>query len=136
MKYYVVIDTNVIISSILNIASVPGVIVTKALEGKIVPILNKEIVYEYKEVLLRKKFGFDKYLVEDFIENFKKRAIFMNRTKCLEPFIDPDDVVFYELVLSAKSLTDAFLVTGNIKHFPDKNFVVTPREMMDILEKE
>ena len=32
------------------------------------------------------------------------------------------------------SKDDAYLVTGNIKHFPDKPFVVTPREMIEILE--
>lgn len=34
------------------------------------------------------------------------------------------------------SKEDAYLVTGNIKHFPNKPFVVTPREMIeDILTK-
>ncbi len=28
---------------------------------------------------------------------------------------------------------DAYLVTGNVKHFPEKPFVVTPRQMIDII---
>ena len=28
---------------------------------------------------------------------------------------------------------DAYLVTGNIKHFPTKPFIVTPRQMLDII---
>ena len=28
---------------------------------------------------------------------------------------------------------DAYLVTGNIKHFPVKTFIITPREMLDIV---
>ncbi len=47
------------------------------------------------------------------------------------PFPDPKDVVFYEVALSKE---DAYLVTGNIKHFPKKPFVVTPAEMLAILE--
>ena len=28
---------------------------------------------------------------------------------------------------------DAYLVTGNIKHFPTEPFIVTPRQMLDII---
>lgn len=45
-------------------------------------------------------------------------------------FPDPDDIVFYEVKMSKE---DAYLVTGNIKHFPNTPFVVTPKEMMEIL---
>lgn len=31
---------------------------------------------------------------------------------------------------------EAYLVTGNIKHFPDEPFIVTPRQMLDIFLKE
>ncbi len=31
---------------------------------------------------------------------------------------------------------NAYLVTGNIKHFPSVPFVVTPKEMLDILSEE
>ena len=47
-----------------------------------------------------------------------------------EEFPDPKDTVFYEVKMSKE---DAYLVTGNIKHFPNKPFVVTPKEMIDIL---
>lgn len=49
---------------------------------------------------------------------------------------DPDDAVFYEVVMEARKETDAYLVTGNLKHFPEKVFVVTPKEMIDIINKE
>lgn len=29
---------------------------------------------------------------------------------------------------------DAYLVTGNQKHFPKEPFIVTPKEMLDIIE--
>ena len=45
--------------------------------------------------------------------------------------IDPKDVVFYEVSLSVDG---AFLVTGNLRHFPMKPNVVTPAEMLSILE--
>lgn len=44
---------------------------------------------------------------------------------------DPKDIVFYEVALSKE---DSYLVTGNIKHFPVKPFVVTPTEMVKMME--
>ncbi|MBP5542336.1 MAG: hypothetical protein J6X88_11925 [Bacteroidales bacterium] len=44
---------------------------------------------------------------------------------------DPKDVVFYEVALSKDG---AYVVTGNIKDFPRKPIVVTPAEMITILE--
>ena len=46
---------------------------------------------------------------------------------------DPKNLVFYEVVMEARKGKDASLVTGNIKHFPKKPFIVTPREMLDII---
>ena len=48
---------------------------------------------------------------------------------------DPDDAIFYEVVMEARETTDAYLVTGNIKHFPVKPYVVTPKEMLEILNE-
>ena len=44
--------------------------------------------------------------------------------------IDADDAVFYEVALSKEG---AYLVTGNIKHFPKVPIVVTPAEMLAIV---
>ena len=57
MRYYAVIDTNVLVSAMLKWQSVPGSIIEFAINGVIVPVLNREIVDEYRTVLLRPKFG-------------------------------------------------------------------------------
>ena len=49
---------------------------------------------------------------------------------------DPKDSVFYEVVMEERKEEDAYLVTGNIKHFPEKPFIVTPRQMLDIILKD
>ena len=41
--------------------------------------------------------------------------------------------MFYEVALSKE---DAYLVTGNKKHFPKTPIVVTPAEMLEILQRE
>ena len=134
MKYYAVIDTNVVISSMFKKGSVPGKIMDYAINGEIVPLLNDEILNEYEEVLLRNEFGFSESDVSELLNHIKVKALFLDRTPAPEEFIDRDDIVFYEIALTARRSTDAYLVTGNKKHFPIKPFVVTPREMLDIME--
>ena len=34
-----------------------------------------------------------------------------------------------------KSAENAYLITGNIRHFPERDFIVTPSEMMAILDQ-
>jgi hypothetical protein len=41
--------------------------------------------------------------------------------------------VFYEVVMDMRKEEDSYLVTGNIKHFPEKPFIVTPRQMIGII---
>ncbi|MBQ7276272.1 MAG: putative toxin-antitoxin system toxin component, PIN family [Bacilli bacterium] len=136
MKYYAVIDTNVIVSSFLKEGSIPDRIVSLALNGPIIPLVNDEIISEYTEVLTRNKFGLSESEVKVFLNEFIKRALFLDKTKTNEDFDDPDDIVFYEIILTARSASNAYLITGNKKHYPIKSFVVTPREMIEIIEKD
>ena len=41
-------------------------------------------------------------------------------------------LIFYEVVMEKRE-DDAYLVTGNQKHYPIRDFIVTPAEMMDII---
>ena len=135
-NFYAVIDTNVIVSAFLKSDSIPDKILRHALTGSIIPLLSEEILNEYRDVLLRNQFGFDSKAIDIFIDELSKRAIFLDRTKTDEQFIDLDDVIFYEIVLTAKNVVSAYLITGNKRHFPIKPFVVTPREMLDIIESK
>ena len=136
MKYYAVIDTNVIVSSMLKHNSIPGEILDLVISKTIVPLLNKEIIEEYEDVLKRNKFGFDNVEVDNLIANLKTNSIFLEREQTLEEFIDEDDIVFYEIVMSARHTMDAFLITGNIKHYPIRNYVVTPKQMIEIIKSK
>ena len=60
-------------------------------------------------------------------------GVLSDRVESQEYFPDPKDVVFYEVAISKD---DAYLVTGNTKHFPKKPIVVTPSEMLEILKAE
>ena len=46
---------------------------------------------------------------------------------------DMKDIPFYEVVME-KRKDETYLVTGNLKHFPAEPFIVTARQMLDILD--
>lgn len=45
------------------------------------------------------------------------------------------DLPFYEVVMEKRE-DDAYLVTGNLKHFPVKAFIITARQMLEILDRK
>ena len=81
MKYYVVIDTNVLVSAVLKSHSVPGSIVELAFDGPIIPILNEAIEKKYREVLSRPKF----HLPEELISCNRKYQAFPKQTLYRDP---------------------------------------------------
>lgn len=52
----------------LNAASVPGQVVVEAAAGDIIPLYNEEIFAEYRDVLSRPKFKFEKEAVKALLE--------------------------------------------------------------------
>ena len=132
---YAVIDTNVLVSALIskNPATPPLVVLAHVYSGDITPVFNDEIIQEYRDVLSRKKFHLDPTDIDNALQVFLDYGLNLNRTKVDDETIsDPKDIVFYEVKMTKE---DAFLVTGNTKHFPRKPLVVTPREMVEILEK-
>ena len=131
---HAVIDTNVIVAALLTHNTESATVkVLEAIEnGRIAPLYNNEILNEYVDVLSRARFHFSKDLVKRHVELFFERGVKAERVSSSDFVADPDDIVFYEVALSKD---DAYLVTGNKKHFPQKPIVVTPAEMMDILAK-
>ncbi len=45
-----------------------------------------------------------------------------------------DDLIFYEVAMETRD-DDSYLVTGNQKHYPIKDFIVTPAEMIEIIKR-
>lgn len=133
-QYYAVIDTNVLVSALLatlkDKESSPLKILHSVLDGAIIPIFNDEIITEYREVLHRPKFHFPEESIEQVLKAIRTFGIHSDRITSEDICNDPKDVVFYEVTLS---VDDAYLITGNIKHFPIKPFVVTPAQMIEII---
>ena len=134
MKLYAVIDTNVLVSALLRWDSVPGAIMEHALVGNIIPVLSDGIIAEYNEVLRWEKFSFQEEDIFTLIDGIINRGVLFDPATITENFLDPTDVIFYTVTMEARQENDAYLVTGNMRHFPLKPFIVTPREMLTILE--
>ena len=135
MRFYAVLDTNVLVSAMLKTGSVPGRVLAEALNGDIIPVLNDGIIAEYEDVLNRPKFRFDKRAVKVFLDELKRRAVYTDAGLIEDEIPDQKDVVFYAVLMEKRKEEDAYLVTGNLKHFPIRTYIVTPREMLDILNE-
>ncbi|HIR10569.1 MAG TPA: putative toxin-antitoxin system toxin component, PIN family [Candidatus Fimenecus excrementavium] len=133
MRYFAVLDTNVLVSALLNKSSVPAMILDEAADGSIAPLYDDDILAEYEDVLHRKKFPFAERDIRAVIEAIKSRGIHVEAGAVDVTLPDMDDVIFYAVVMEKRKETDAYLVTGNLKHFPKDPFIVTPREMLDII---
>lgn len=133
MRYFAVLDTNVLVSALLSKSSIPAMILDEAADGSIAPLYDDDILAEYEDVLHRKKFPFSEREIRAVIEAIKSRGLHVEAGAVDMTLPDMDDVVFYAVVMEKRKETDAYLVTGNLKHFPKEPFIVTPREMLDII---
>ena len=129
-----VLDTNVLASGLLSNARPPGKLVDAIETGLLVPVLSDSILFEYLDVLLRPKFGFERERVIVLME-----ALYLSGTLVDELEIDTSgfnnvgDVPFY----AAAVLENSILITGNLKHYPLDGpvEVLSPRLALDKLEE-
>ena len=134
MPCYAVIDTNVIVSAVLtkNYKAATVQVVTAIFTGKIIPLYNTEILAEYDEVLHRDKFHLKDETIRKLITAIQRIGLEVQPLSTGKILPDMDDLIFYE---TASAMRNTYLITGNIKHFPDVEFAVSPAEMMRIVEQ-
>ena len=116
---FAVIDTNVIVSSMLgNKNSATKELLRFVESGNIIPLYDSRMISEYKEVLCR---FFTDDIVEDKISIIKNNGyMVLDIVKTEEYFADKTDIPFFEVKESSKEL-DSYLVTGNPKHYPENS---------------
>ena len=125
-----VIDTNVLVSSFISKnTNSPTVRIIKAIaEGIFTPVYSNDILSEYEEALARGHFKLDPSAISILIQRIKEIGEAVSPIDSEEDFPDPDDKVFFCTALAG----DAKLVTGNIKHYPPAELVVTPAQFCEI----
>lgn len=132
---YAVIDTNILVAALLSKHddSATVQVIEHIFNSKITPIYSDEIIAEYRTVLKRKKFKFPTEAQEHLISAIVKFGIRVTTIDISVPLPDEKDLPFYAAYSKQSTY---YLVTGNKKHFPQEDFIVSPREMIDILKSE
>jgi predicted nucleic acid-binding protein len=87
---------------------------------------------EYRDVLSRPKFRFSEDQVGEFLAQLEGEGIAISAGSLVFHLPDPEDEPFLEAALSAGA---DFLITGNKRHFPKRNYggvrVVSPAEFLE-----
>jgi putative PIN family toxin of toxin-antitoxin system len=130
----IVLDTNVLVSSLLSPFGPPGEIVRMVSSGAVVLCVDARLLAEYDDVLARPKFGFDPDSVAALMDYIDFRSQVAVSTPLELRLPDPDDEPFLEV---ASACGADCLVTGNLVHFPPDMragvTVLSPAEFVDLM---
>lgn len=130
MSAKAVIDTNVLVSAYWtsNPDSPPARVYRAVLSGTITALVNDEVISEYRDVLHRPKFGFNPEDIDKDVAFMEQAGVVIHPAESDAHFPDIDDKVFFCTALAG----GAYLVTGNLKHYPQAGFVVTPARFCEL----
>jgi len=127
----VVLDTNIIVSAMLTPKGIPAKILRAVVNEELSAALSIAVIDEYKDVLYRKKFE-KKFLREDVDSilsiMYSVADYYVPINSTIPHFADETDRKFYDLAKAA----NAYLITGNIKHFPQDSKIITPADFLKI----
>ena len=113
----VVLDTNVLVSALLSPYGPPARILDLILLGKLIPLYDDRILHEYRQVLLRERFGFEPQAVEALLQYVELVGMKVVASPLAghQAAPDPEDLMFLEVALTSRAEA---LITGNMRHFP------------------
>ncbi|MEI3377148.1 MAG: PIN domain-containing protein [Coriobacteriales bacterium] len=129
---YLILDTNVLVSALWRKLDEgkPALILRRCLDRHYKLVYTAAMLDEYEAVLRRPKFKFDEDLIAQLLESIGNIGL------CADPVsrgltwplcVDGDDQGFFDAALD----WDAILVTGNKKHYPVNDRVLTPTEFLE-----
>jgi hypothetical protein len=136
----IVIDTNVIVSSLIQ-RNYPYLIINDLFfEGKFQLCVSDELLREYYEVLSRPKFSkFQDFFIkaESLLADIETKSIMFKPTIELDLISDKDDNIIIELAEECKA---DFVITGNTTDFTFPSYketkIVTPKEYWEIYKPD
>lgn len=132
----IVLDTNVLVSALLNPFGSPGRVLDLILAGAVRLVYDDRILAEYRAVLLRPRFGFERHQVQRLLDYLIFTGEGVSAIPLAVDAPDPADLPFAEVAVSGEA--DA-LVTGNPQHFAFVQHppVLSPSEFLQFwLEKQ
>ena len=133
----IVLDTNVLVSGLLTPFGSSGQIVRMVFSGELTVYIDARILAEYKDVLHRPKFKFNKDHIGILLDFIKKYGQFTSNSPLKNRLPDPDDEPFLEVAIAGMVKS---LVTGNRKHYPSLVFkgvnIFSPSEFLKFYRKQ
>ncbi|MBI4700857.1 MAG: putative toxin-antitoxin system toxin component, PIN family [Deltaproteobacteria bacterium] len=133
----IVLDTNVLVSGLLNPFGAPGELVRLVASGALELCYDARILCEYRDVLLRRRFPFDPDYVNGLLETIEAEGGPVSGRPLAEDLPDPTDAPFLEAALAGEARC---IVTGNVRHYPlrarEGMVVVSPAEFLGIYRRE
>jgi uncharacterized protein len=129
----VVLDTNIIVSALLQPNGPPAQIFVLGLSNVLQLCLTGALFAEYEEVLRRPQLARDEKVITGALGSIREKGYWVRAVERVEACSDPDDNIFLECAQAAEA---HYLITGNLKHFPPswrKTRIVTPRWFIDQL---
>jgi len=130
----IVLDTNVLVSGLLNPHGAPGAIVRMVSSSTLTLCYDARILTEYRGVLSRPKFQFNIQHIDIFLAQIQSTGHVISALPLSQILPGPDDEPFLAVAIAAPA---EHLVTGNIKHFPESTrqniSVVSPAEFLNLV---
>ena len=126
----VVLDTNILVSALWTEGGNPHKILDMAGRNEIKICYDYRIIAEYQEVLKRPKFLFSARDINGVLNRIKAKGFCTVARQCAHSFTDETDRAFYEVAVTC----DAYLITGNCKHFPNEPFILSPAQFLALME--
>jgi len=124
----IVIDTNILISAALSPEGNPAKILNQIINETAIRLFYAaEIFEEYNRVLSYERLNIKSEKKVFFLNKIQQVGILIEPPISTIPLPDETDRIFYD---TAKA-SGAFLVTGNIKHYPADSSVMTPAEFLE-----
>ncbi len=123
----VVIDTNVLVSSLWSKNGKPARVMSLILNGVLIPCYDSRILAEYFRVLKSPKFEFTTSEIDFLLDYIKNIGHSVVPEIIEDTFIDKDDAKFYEVA----KYCQAKLITGNLKHFPSDSLAISVSDFLE-----
>lgn len=132
----VVLDTNVLVSGLLNPHGAPGRVLDLMLAGGLRPLYDDRLLHEYRDVLARERFGFEASDVDALLRHLRAVGELVSAPPLPVTLPDPDDRPFLEVAAAGGARA---LVTGNAADFEPREgshgvTVVSPDAFLEIVE--
>lgn len=132
----VVLDTNIIISALLQPLGPPAQVFLLAVGGAIQLCVSGNVYAEYEEVIRRPRFRRNENVVTATLDAIREKGLWVRPMEAIRACADPDDDIFLECAQAGRA---AYLVTGNIKDFPASwhdTQIVTARHFLEVMSDE